>query len=86
MDNFFARSAGKQTRSSFEGGMDLFANHQFGFATGASATAHKLHHPQRNYAICFECQQHQELIIYYPLHGKQKDREWFLACDIVPRI
>jgi hypothetical protein len=28
----------------------------------------------------------KELIIYCPLHGKEKDREWFLACDIVPRI
>jgi hypothetical protein len=61
MDYFLARRAGKQTRSSFEGGMDLFANHQFSFATGGSATAHKLHHPQRNYAICFECQQHQRI-------------------------
>jgi len=61
IDYFIARSSGHETCSSFESRMYLFADHQFSFATGASATAHQLHHPQRNYAICFECQQHQRI-------------------------
>jgi hypothetical protein len=49
IDGLFVRSKRRQADSQyFEGGMDLFANHQFSFATGASAAAHQLHHSQRN--------------------------------------
>jgi hypothetical protein len=49
--------------------MDLFADHSFSFAPGAFAAAHQLHHPQRNHAICFQCQHHQR--VEHPLPSRQ---------------
>jgi hypothetical protein len=61
MDYFITRSTCHETGGSFESSMYLFADHQFRFATSASAAAHQFHHPQRNYAICFDCQHHQRI-------------------------
>jgi hypothetical protein len=58
--------------------MYLFADHQFGLATGTFATAHQLHHPQRNYTICFECQQHKRIEHCSFLYiAKTKGLKWF---------
>jgi hypothetical protein len=56
-----AGSTSHETCGSFESRIDLFAHHQFSFAPGPFAAAHQLHHPQRNYAICFDCQHHQRI-------------------------
>jgi hypothetical protein len=58
--------------------MYLFADHQFSLAMGAFATAHQLHHPQRNYTICFECQQHKRIEHCSFLYiAKTKGLKWF---------
>jgi hypothetical protein len=86
MDYFFARSAGKQTRSSVESGLDLSL-------TINSASRRALLPPRISFIIlsaitpfASNANNIKELIIYCPLHSKEKDREWFLGCDIVPRI
>ena len=65
MNYFIPGSTSHQTCVSFESRAYLFADHQIRFALGASAAAHQLHHPKRNYPVCFGCQQHQR--IEYPL-------------------
>jgi hypothetical protein len=48
------------------------------FATGEFATAHQLHHPQRNYAICLECQHHHGIDHFLSLFkAKLKGLKWF---------
>jgi hypothetical protein len=74
LNYFIARSASHQTGGSFESRMYLFADHQFSFAASASTAAHQLHHPQRNYAICFDRQQHQWIDHRRPLYCYQDER------------
>jgi hypothetical protein len=59
MDYFFARSASHQTRRRFKCSIYLFTDHSVSFGSGAVATPHQLHHPQRYNAICLGCQHHQ---------------------------
>jgi hypothetical protein len=61
MDDVFARSAGHEAGGRFERRVNLFTDHQFGLAAGATAATHQLHHPKRNDAICFKRQQHQRI-------------------------
>jgi hypothetical protein len=69
MDYLIARSTGHQVCGSFERRMYLFADHQLGFAMGLSAAAHQFHHPQRDYAIGFDCQHHQGIDHPPPRHS-----------------
>jgi hypothetical protein len=55
----FARTASHQTRRRFKSSIYLFTDHSFGFGSGAVATPHQFHHPQRYNAICLGCQHHQ---------------------------
>jgi hypothetical protein len=70
-DYSFARSASHQTRRRFKSSIYLFTDHSFGFGSGAVATPHQFHHPQRYNAICLGCQHHQRT--EHPRIG----RAWF---------
>ena len=59
MDYTFARSASHCTGRRFQSGIDLFTDHSFSLESGAVATPHQFHHPQRHNAICLGCQHHQ---------------------------
>ena len=59
MNYFIARSPAHETCCSFNGGMYLFAHHQFSFALAAFAATEQLHHPKRDDYICFDTQLHQ---------------------------
>jgi hypothetical protein len=54
MNYFVGGSTSHRRYCSFESCIYLFPNHQFGFAPRTSAAAHQLHHPLRNYSICFK--------------------------------
>jgi hypothetical protein len=47
------------TSRRFKRSIYLFTDHSFGFRSGAVATPHQFHHPQRYNAICLGCQHHQ---------------------------
>jgi hypothetical protein len=67
LDYLIPRGTSHQTCGSLESRMNFFADHQFSFAPGTSAATHQLHHPQRNYLICFDRQQNKGLTIPSPL-------------------
>jgi hypothetical protein len=74
MNYVLARSSSQETSGGFARRMNLFADHQLRFATGASAATHQLHHPQRNDTICLECQQHQRIDHFPVLLHSQDER------------